>query len=176
MEKSCSDCAWSLFWFKSLTSVEAKFIVACWHRLARQCDISWWRVVIIRTVHTSLHTSHLRLKGSRPNASLSVLLDHRRKICPLLYVVFQGFMFYAVTTDTAPGASAALKPRYRSPYHTAVKPLLAVGPAPDFGWALWALMVLFRLVRGPVLHFLQRTYTCFHTILRRSIDYFYKLH
>jgi len=50
----------------------------------------------------------------------------------LLYVVFQGFMFYAVTADTAPGASAALKLRYRSPYHTAVMPLLAVGLVPDF--------------------------------------------
>ena len=90
-------------------------------------------VVIIRTVHTSLYTSHLRLKGSRPNASLSVLLDHWRKICPFLYVVFQGFMFYAVTADAAPEAAAALKPRYRSPYHRAVKPLFVVGLVPDFG-------------------------------------------
>lgn len=70
MENSCNDCAWSLFWLKSLTSVEAKFIAGGWYRLARQCDILWWCVVIIRTVHTSLHTSHLRLKGSRPNASV----------------------------------------------------------------------------------------------------------
>ena len=75
-------------------------------------------------------------------------------MCPSLYVVFQGLMFYVVTADAAPRASVALKP------HTAEMPLLAVGLVPDFGRALLPLMVVFRLVRGTVLHFPQRAYLC----------------
>lgn len=103
LAKSC-DKRLKFFKFHLCTGYypEGKFVAVCRQCLEKQLDSLRELCHKIRTVHTLLlHTSHLGLKGSRPNSCRSY--GSARGECPLLCVLLKGLTFCAVTANRAPG-------------------------------------------------------------------------